>query len=123
MAAPQISFSANTNQISLSGTCTVNLTADRDVSEFEVRACAYESTTYGVGVGTLIGTLAAFSAGVQQTITLNGSAFTAEARYKIYLWAKSLETGTWNDDCLFIPSDNTNFYSADGKHFLCVRSA
>ena len=122
MAAPQIMFSVDSTQITANGHAIVTVTSDMAVAEFKAMAVEYEdSGTYGPDVGEEVASLEAFLADVPQTFTIDGADLD-EGRYMIFLWAKSADTQTWNDDAVFLTSSSDGVITADLKTFNCVRS-
>lgn len=120
---PELSFSVTRTKISdETGYDSMSVTFSSDIaySQFECRATKV-GADYGVGKGSLVASFSATPALTNRTFEIYDTHLVnGDGEYRISLFAKSVETGTWNDNHAFFASGST-FITADGKIFLCVR--
>lgn len=121
--SPEITFNVAGDKISDEAgynSLTVTFSSDIDYSEFECRATK-AGQPYGVGIGVLVAAFSYTPANTQRVFEVYDThLISGDGEYRISLFAKSVETGTWNDNHAFFASGST-FITADGKIFLCVR--
>lgn len=121
---PELTFSIAKDRISDETGCdhlTVSFTSDIAYSEFECRATKAGSD-YGLGKGTLVASFSSTPASTQRTFEVyDTDLVSGDGQYRISLFAKSVETGTWNDNHALLASGGNQFITNDSKEFLCVR--
>lgn len=121
--SPELTFNIAGNKISDEvgyNSLTVKFTSDIEYSQFECRSTKV-GQAYGVGIGSLV---ASFSYTPPQTErafeVYDNHLINGDGEYRISLFAKSVETSSWNDNHSFIANGNI-LTTSDGKDFLCVR--
>lgn len=123
MAAPNLTFTFSGTKLSdESGfdSITVSFFSDIAYKAFECRATK-EGEDYGVGKGALVASFSTTPANTTRTFEVyDDFLLSGDGTYRISLYAQG-EDGSWNDNCMFIPSGATRFVTADGKTFLCMR--
>jgi hypothetical protein len=121
---PELTFSLTRNKISDEtgyNSLTVTFKSDIAYSEFQCRATK-AGQNYGVGIGSLVAAFSTTPANTQRTFDVYDTHLVSgDGDYRISLFAKSVETGTWNDNHSFLVSNGDTFMTSDGKTFLCVR--
>jgi len=120
---PELSFSVTRTKISdKAGYNSLSVTFSSDIaySEFECRATKV-GADYGVGKGSLVASFPYTPAATNRTFEIYDTHLVnGDGEYRISLFAKSVDTNTWNDNHAFVVNGD-NFITADGKIFLCVR--
>jgi hypothetical protein len=121
---PELTFQVSGNKISdETGYNSLSVTFSSDIaySEFECRATKV-GAEYGVGKGSLVASFSYTPANTQRTFEIyDTNLVNGDGEYRISLFAKSVETGTWNDNHAFLVGGEQTLMTADGKTFLCVR--
>ena len=66
------------------------------------------SADYGVGVGALVASFSSTPAATERTFEVyDTDLVSGDGQYRISLYAKSTETGTWNDNHAFWSGERT----------------
>lgn len=122
---PELTFSITANKISDktgNDSLTVTFSSDIAYSDFECRA-TLANADYGVGKGTLVASFSSTPANTERTFEVyDDNLVSDDGEYRISLFAKSVETGTWNDNQIFwVGTAFDVFTTSDGKEFLCLR--
>lgn len=123
MAAPNIISSYDKNRLGINQFITVTFRCDRDISEFRARATR-KGEPWGKDTGTLIAAFSYTPADTQRTFEIYDTHLTqGDGEYDIYLYAQSVEDGSWNDNCPLLTSNNEPVYDSNGQEVLCVRTS
>jgi hypothetical protein len=122
--SPGLIFTISKNKISDEtgyDSLTVAFSSDIAYSDFECRATLINDN-YGLGIGDLIATFSNTPANTERTFEIYDTNLVhGEGEYRISLYAKSVESGSWNDNHSFITSGVSPLVTNDNKNFLCVR--
>lgn len=123
MPAPGLTFSFTRGRLSsVSGFDCISVTFRSDIAyqAFECRATK-QGEPYGVGMGALVASFSATPAGVARTFEVyDDYLVNGDGAYRISLFAQG-DDGSWNDNCVLVPSGAACAFASDGKLLLCGR--